>query len=156
MERLPYIDEHSIQIGATQEEAWSALISVLGTDLGGEGPAMLARLLRVDPPRRRGDWRATLDPDDTLPGFAIDEVTFPERLALCGRHRFSRYALVFELDATAAKQFETPGVGECVLRAKTWAEFPGPTGRAYRALVIGSRGHRLVVGRLLRNVERRA
>jgi hypothetical protein len=156
MERLPYIDEHSIQIGATREQAWNALISVLRTDLGGEGPAALARLLRVDPSRRRGDWRDTLDPDDTLLGFAIDEVTFPERLALCGRHRFSRYALIFELDAPGAKQFETPETGECVLRAQTWAEFPGPTGRIYRALVIGSRGHRLVVGRLLRNVARRA
>jgi hypothetical protein len=38
--------------------------------------------------------------------------------------------------------------------ARTWAEFPGPAGAAYRALVIGSGGHRLVVRRMLRRVAR--
>ena len=60
----------------------------------------------------------------------------------------SRYALTFELDAT--------GTACCTLRAQSWAEFPGLSGRAYRALVIGTRGHRLVVGLMLRRVARRA
>jgi hypothetical protein len=84
----------------------------------------------------------------TLPGFAVAEINAPKRLELRGGHRFSNYALVFELDAT--------NLAGCTLRAQTWAEFPGLTGRAYRALVIGSRGHRVVVRRMLRRVARRA
>jgi hypothetical protein len=147
MERLPYIDEHSIEMDATREQAWSALVSVLRTDLGGTAPTLLTRVLGGVPSESRGDWRATPHYGDALPGFEVEESRAPARLELGGRHRFSRYALVFELDA----------IGEhgCALRAQTWAEFPGPAGRAYRALVIGTRGHRLVVWRLLRSVARR-
>lgn len=147
MEQLPYIDEHSIQIRATREEAWRALVSVLRTDLGGSTTLPLTRLLGVEPAQLRGDWRGEIRLGDTLPGFAVAETRSPERLALHGEHRFSRYALVFELDATDA--------AGCTLRAQTWAEFPGNAGRAYRALVIGTRGHRVVVHRLLRKVARR-
>ena len=53
---------------------------------------------------------------------------FPHtRLELRGRHRFARYVLVFHLDETGADTTH--------LRARTYAEFPGLRGRAYRALV---------------------
>jgi hypothetical protein len=42
------------------------------------------------------------------------------------------------------------------VRAETRAAFPGLQGRAYRALVIGTRGHVLAVRRLLRAVKARA
>jgi hypothetical protein len=148
MERLPYIDEHSVRIGATPEEVWSALTSVLRTGLGGSAPGLFTRLLRVEPAQSYGEWRGTPKLGDTLPGFAVAEIAPPERLALRGQHRFSRYALVFELDASDA--------AHCTLRAQTWAEFPGAAGRAYRALVIGTRGHRVIVRRLLRRVVSRA
>jgi hypothetical protein len=147
MEQLSYIDEHSIAIDATRERVWGILAPVLRRYLGVAAPASLTRLLGLTPVEARGDWRGTLHPGDALPGFAVAETHAPERLALRGGHRFSRYALVFELDATGAG---------CILHAQTWAEFPGLAGRAYRALVIGSGGHRLVVRRLLRNVARRA
>lgn len=127
---------------------WSALASVLRTDLGAPTPVLLTRLLELAPAKSRGDWRGTLSPGDALPGFAVAEADEPERLALRGQHRFSRYALVFELDAT--------GAARCTLRAQSWGEFRGLTGRAYRALVIGTGGHQLFVRRLLRNVARRA
>jgi hypothetical protein len=38
------------------------------------------------------------------------------------------------------------------LRALTFAAFPGVHGKAYRALVIGSGGHRIVVRRMLKRV----
>jgi hypothetical protein len=148
MEQLPYIDEHSTVIGATRERVWDALVSTLRTDLGGAAPAVVKRALGLAPSEARGDWRGTLQQGDALPGFAVLEAHAPQRLALRGGHRFSRYALVFELDAN--------GDTSCTLRAETRAEFPGLTGRAYRALVIGTGGHRLAVGRLLRNVARRA
>lgn len=148
MARLPYIDLHSIQISATPERVWRALASVLRTDLGGIVPAMLTRPLGLEPSQPRGDWRGTLRAGDSLPGFEIAETHSPQRLALRGRHRFSRYALTFELDAI--------GTACCTLRAQSWAEFPGLSGRAYRALVVGTRGHRLVVDLMLRRVARRA
>ena len=148
MEQLPYIDEHSITIDATRERVWSVLVHALRKDFGGGASAPLTRLLGVAPAETRGNWRGTLHPEDALPGFALAEIHPSERLELRGRHRFSSYALVFELDAI--------GAARCTLRAQTWAEFPGPIGRVYRALVIGSGGHRLIVRRLLRNVARHA
>jgi hypothetical protein len=154
MEQLPYIDEHSIRVGATREQVWGALASVLRTDLGGATPAWLTRALGLVPAQGRGDWRGTLAVGDALPGFEVAQLRPPERLELRGRHRFSRYALVFELDAPAPAP--APSATVCTLRAQTWAEFPGVVGRAYGALVVGTRGHRLVVRRLLRSVARRA
>ncbi|MFZ1154733.1 MAG: hypothetical protein WAN93_07510 [Solirubrobacteraceae bacterium] len=147
MEQLPYIDEHSIVVAASREQVWGALGRTLRKDLSRTAPAPLTGLLRLVPAVSHGDWLGTPSSGDTLPGFVVAEVHAPERLALRGRHRFSRYALLFELEATSA--------ASCTLRARTWAEFPGLTGSAYRALVIGTRGHRLVVRRLLRNVSRR-
>jgi hypothetical protein len=147
MEQLPYIDEHSIVVGATRERVWDALVRSLRSDLGTAVPAPIGRLLRLVPAHAHGGWREAPCPGDALPGFEVAQAIPPERLALRGRHRFSRYALVFELDAAE--------VAGCTLRAQTWAAFPGITGHAYRALVIGSGGHRLVVRRLLHNIARR-
>jgi hypothetical protein len=96
-------------------------------------------------------WAALLaktcrDPADpaTVPlGFTLEEATPPRRLALQGRHPFAAYRLVYELNP------EADGVR---LRALTFAAFPGLRGRVYRALVIGSGGHRVVVRRMLRRV----
>jgi hypothetical protein len=146
MERLPYIDEHSISIGATREQVWRALLPTVGSTFRvGGGP--IARVLRLTPAGARGEWLQLVRRDDTLPGFAVTEVHPSHRLELQGRHRFSRYALIFELDQAGAER--------CILRARTWAEFPGLTGRVYRALVIGSGGHRVVVKRLLRDIASR-
>lgn len=150
MERLPYIDEHSLRITAAPEAVWRALLSTLRSDLGGRTPVAFARVLGVTPTGRQGEWRGTLQPGDSLPGFAVTESVPERRLALSGNHRFSRYALVFELDAPTGTR-----APDCTLRAQTWAEFPGTSGRIYRALVIGSRGHRLVVHRLLHKTARR-
>lgn len=147
MERLPYIDEQARTIGASPARTWAALLAVSGAfGKGGGGP--LGRLLGVEPARMSGDWSAVPAVGATLPGFAIEEARRPSRLALAGRHRFSRYALVFEL--------EPVGDAWTRIRALTWAAFPGAHGRAYRALVIGSGAHRLVVRRLLREIEGRA
>lgn len=148
MERLPYIDEHSTLIGVSPERVWPALISVLRSDLGDRTPPQLTRLLALAPPQRRGEWRGELTRGDTLPGFEAAEVRAGQHLALYGHHRFSRYSLVFQLDAD--------GPDGCILRACTRADFPGLAGRAYRALVIGSGGHRILVRRILRHVARRA
>ena len=65
-----------------------------------------------------------------------------------GRHRFARYELTFRVDPLDD--------GTCRVRARTSASFPGLRGRAYRALVIGTRGHVLVVRRMLGATRHRA
>ena len=77
-------------------------------------------------------------------GFTVTESEPAERLVLEGRHPFSRYALVFLVEAADG--------GGSRLRAQTWAAFPGPHGRVYRALVIGTGMHRLVVARMVRRI----
>lgn len=102
---------------------------------------------------RDDTWAALLrvmcrDPQDpsTVPfGFALDEARPPARFALKGRHWFAVYRWVFELDAL-------DGTTRTRLRAATWADFPGVHGRAYRALVIGTGGHRVVVRHTLKRV----
>lgn len=94
---------------------------------------------------RDDTWSALLrvmcrDPHDpsTVPtGFVLDEARAPERFALKGRHPFAVYRWVFELEATSAHRTR--------LRALTWAAFPGIHGKVYRALVIGTGGHRVAV-----------
>jgi hypothetical protein len=96
-------------------------------------------------------WSALLrvlcrDPHDptTVPfGFVLDEATAPERFALKGRHWFAVYQLIFTLrEARVGTR----------LAGETWAAFPGLKGRAYRALVIGTGLHGVVVRGLLRRV----
>jgi len=99
-------------------------------------------------------WSALLrkmcrDPEDpsTVPlGFRLEEATPPRRLALQGRHLFAVYRLVFELEPEG---HDLEGVR---VRALTFADFPGVHGRAYRALVIGTGAHRVVVRRMLNRI----
>ncbi len=78
----------------------------------------------------------------------LDEATYPERLALKGRHPFAIYRWVFELDPLD----DTEQAGRTRVRSATWAHFPGLYGKIYRALVIGTGGHRTVVRRTLKQV----
>lgn len=105
----------------------------------------------VDANRDR-TWKALLkvlckDPADpsTVPsGFALGPVDPPHRLTLAGSHPFSRYSLTFELD--------DDGPRRTVVRAITRAEFPGLAGSIFRALVIGTGGHKLVVRWMLARI----
>jgi hypothetical protein len=122
MERLPYIDEHAITLDANRAETWSALLRVI-----------------------------CRDPHDlhTVPtGFVLDEARYPVRLALKGRHPFAIYRWVFELDPLD----DTEHAARTRVRSATWAHFPGVHGKIYRALVIGTGGHRAVVRRTLKRV----
>jgi hypothetical protein len=129
---LPYVDEHALAVAASPEETWEALQAVTERSFGEGAAPQLARLLGCE--------------DES--GFHVAGSEPGRELALAGRHRFSRYALIFRLDASPA--------GGSRLRAETRAEFPGAKGAVYRALVIGSRGHVLATRRLLGAVKRRA
>ena len=93
--------------------------------------------------------KGTLDrPGSTVIGFHVVRAEQPAELALAGSHRFARYSLTFAIDELDGRRSR--------LRAITRAEFPGPHGRLYRALVIGTRGHVLAVRSLLASVRKRA
>jgi hypothetical protein len=122
MERLPYIDEHAITVDTDREETWSALLRVMCRD-----------------PHNAS----------TVPiGFVLDEARPPERFALKGRHPFAVYRLVFELDSLPGERAQR----RTRLRALSWADFPGVHGKIYRALVIGTGGHRVAVRLMLKRI----
>lgn len=141
-DNLPFVDEHRVLVPAPASAVWQALTGLVPG--AGTGGATVARLLGTEPRRARG---TLFEPGATLPGFAVAEAVPGRRLRLTGRHRFSRYALLFTL---------TPQPGGTLLSARTDAAFPGLPGRLYRLLVISSGGHRVLVGRMLRAVGRRA
>ncbi|OMC38260.1 hypothetical protein A5740_27550 [Mycobacterium sp. GA-1841] len=117
MERLPYIDEHAITVDADTATTWAAVLRTLCGD-----PA---------------DPRAPF-------GFAIGERTPRERLVLKGRHPFSIYEWIFELD--------TLGPHQTRVRSQTRAVFPGLHGKIYRTLVINSGAHVVAVRRTLKRI----
>ncbi|HEU4362375.1 MAG TPA: hypothetical protein VFR27_12840 [Mycobacterium sp.] len=88
--------------------------------------------------------RTAEDPAAVPLGFTLDEAIPSRRLALKGRHPFAVYRWVFELDAQ--------GPHRTLVRSQTWADFPGPHGKVYRALVIGTRAHRVAVRLVLRRI----
>jgi hypothetical protein len=88
--------------------------------------------------------RDPLDPTSVPAGFVLDDAQPPARFALKGRHPFAIYRWVFELDAEAPQRTR--------IRAATWADFPGLHGKAYRALVIGTGGHRVAVRYTLKRI----
>lgn len=145
MDELPHVDEHSTSVDATAERTWEALLRTVDGTLASGRAARGARLLGCEDAEAAGP--RPLAPGATIPGFHVEVAERPRELALAGAHRFSRYALIFRLD---------PGDGVTRLRAETRARFPGLRGRAYRALVIGSRMHVVVTRRLLAAVKRRA
>ncbi|MBL7492918.1 hypothetical protein I6A60_22160 [Frankia sp. AgB1.9] len=128
----PFVDEHSVFVVAPATAVWAVLVAPPRRRPGG---ALLTRALRLS------------DPDAARPGFAVAESDPPRRLLFAGGHRFSDYTLEWRLSARD---------GGTVLAARTCAAFPGWRGRVYRALVIGSGGHRVVMRRWLRAIRAQA
>lgn len=143
---LPHVDELSIAIGAGPEATWEAILAVVEGSFARPAAARAARLLGCADVAVSG-FRP-LAAGSSFPGFHVESAERPSELELRGSHRFSDYALIFRLDPV--------GDASTILRAETRAAFPGLKGRAYRALVIGTRGHVLVTRRVLAAVQRRA
>ena len=143
MTSLPFIDQHSVDLAAPPDAAWRAIGHIIGRQSWSPVRA-IATVLGTDPRGTQGD---SLVVGSTIPGFRISAAVPGERVVFAGRHRFSEYELIFELDA------HDDGTQ---VRALTYARFPGPHGRAYRAMVIGSGFHRIAVRRMLRGIARAA
>lgn len=145
IESLPFIDEHFIDIAASPDGVWNALVAELRDLAEGRSSGKLARRLGCRHTEARGEIGKI---GSTVPGFVVARSIRPAVLALMGQHRYSRYALIFRI-------MEKPS-GLVLLSAQTRAEFPGAKGRVYRGLVIDTRGHVLVARSVLRSVRRRA
>ncbi|MEV5341760.1 hypothetical protein AB0K93_25255 [Streptomyces sp. NPDC052676] len=148
---LPFVDVHTVLVDAEPAVVWRAAGEAVTRSFAGGPSEGVARLLGAADPAASGARPpapgATV-PGATVPGFRVVTADEGRTLALAGSHRFSAYALVLRL--------EREGPGRTRLRAETRAAFPGPAGRLYKLLVIGSRAHRLVVRRMLARIRRRA
>jgi hypothetical protein len=143
---LPHVDEHSIAIEATPDTTWDALLRVVEGSFASGASTRGARLLGCADTAASGP--RPLVAGSVVPGFHIETADRPWELALAGSHRFSDYALIFRLDEQ--------GDNRTILRAETRAAFPGLKGRAYRAIVIGTRIHVLMTRRMLSAAKRSA
>ncbi len=143
--RLADIDTHAIDIAAAPACVWEALGEVILERLSRPPARLVAKLTGV----RERDFAGPAFPTAgaQVPGFVVATSASASRLRLEGSHRFSAYALDFEL---------APSKRGTQLSATTQAAFPGALGKLYRRLVIGTRAHRLVIRALLQSVRRRA
>ncbi|GIK78569.1 MAG: hypothetical protein EDQ89_12650 [Acidobacteria bacterium] len=145
LEQLPAIDEHAIEVDATAEASWNALFPTLVRSFGSRGAHRYAEHVGASVTVAEGDLR---HPGGTLPGFTVIRAIEPVMLALAGRHRFAEYAIVFRIDLLPGQRSQ--------VRLETRADFRGRRGRLYRTGVIGTRGHVILVNRMLRAIKRRA
>jgi hypothetical protein len=143
---LPFIDEHTVIVTADAESVWSALSRVVDRSFSGAGQALFAHVLGCAD--LSSSDRGALAQGATRPGFRVRRAIPGRELSLEGRHRFSRYELSFHIKEL--------GDDSTRVSAETRAEFPGLRGRGYRALVIGTGGHVLVVHHMLAAVKRTA
>ena len=145
-DELPFIDRLAVDVGADREVTWAALIEVLTRTLESDSSRLAARALGSSVLEASGP--RPLESGATLPGFRVAAVDPPNGLTLDGTHRFARHEMAFALTEK--------GSGRTDLAVVTRAEFPGPVGRLYRGMVIGSGGHVLATRRLLKAVKREA
>jgi hypothetical protein len=145
LEQLPPIDEHAIEVDAPAEASWDALFPTLEHSFGTRGARRYAQRAGASVTVAEGDLH---HPGGKLPGFTVIRAVEPVMLALAGRHRFAEYAIVFRIDLLPGQRSQ--------VRLETRADFRGRKGRLYRAGVIGTRGHVILVNRMLRAIKRRA
>ncbi|HYO47711.1 MAG TPA: hypothetical protein VEY33_13590 [Gemmatimonadota bacterium] len=142
---LPLLDEHSVRTSADPTRVWDAIPEGIAAAFDhGRGRA-LAGLLGCRERRAAQPFAAV--EGATIPGFRAVRVRAPREIALEGSHHFASYVLTFLVE---------PQDWGTTLRAVTHAAFPGVRGTLYRALVVGSGGHRLVTRRILKSIARRA
>ncbi len=142
---LHWIDEHATELDASAAAVWPALLRTVERMTAGGVAPRYARAVGCADTEPGGP--RPLEIGSTVPGFHVADL-IPERLlVLRGSHHFSDYALAFRLEPLGGVRTR--------LAAETRADFPGLKGRAYRALVIGTRMHVLAVRRVQRGVAER-
>ncbi len=145
LEDLPPIDEHWIDVDASAEESWEALFPTLRSAFGGRFAQHFGERVGVTQTEATGDLH---HPGGALPGFTVTRAIEPVLLALVGEHNYAKYAIVLKIDLLPRQRSR--------VRIETRASFEGARGALYKAGVIGTRGHVIVVRRMLRAIKRRA
>lgn len=130
-----HLDEHTLEVAASRDRVWQVLREYVD-GLGLPATGLAGRVARAAWAPHPGS------------GFGVAEEEPGQRVVLEGRHRFSRYRLVFSVDEGAD--------GSTRLTAASYADFPGLHRKAYRALVVGTGFHVLAVRRMLRSIAARA
>jgi hypothetical protein len=143
--QLPFIDSTNVEVAASPERCWTALVSAVGGPMAGSSAHVLAIVLGCDDRVAAGSRETE---GSTLSGFHVARSEPPRYWRLRGAHRFAEYSLAFRI--------RDLGHGLSRVEAESRARFPGWQGSLYRMLVVGSRGHRLAVHRMLRAVKARA
>jgi len=143
---LPFIDEFETVVEAPAAAVYLAVAERMARGLDGPGARAFAALLNCA--HRGTSYTVPPAEGQETNGFVVARVDEPRALVLEGQHRFATYRLSFFVDPLAE--------GRSRLRARTDAVFPGFAGAVYRAFVIGSSGHRLLVNRMLHAISRQA
>lgn len=141
--KLPFVDRHCVEVAAGADDTWRSLLEILPSLFAGRGKEAFARALGCE--ERGVTGPSPIAEGSTFPGFRVVRAS-PPRLVAEGRHRFSSYALTFNV--------EEDGEGARIC-AETRASFPGVKGGVYRALVIGTGAHVVAVRRILRAIKQR-
>ena len=145
LEKLPPIDEHYIDVEAPAEATYAALFPTMESALGTRFAHNYCERVGAMETEARGDLH---HPGGTLPGFTVTRAVAPVMLAMTGEHRFAKYGVVFRIDLLPGQRSR--------VRLETRAEFTPGRGKLYKAAVVGTRGHVLMVNRMLRSIKRRA
>ena len=143
---LPFVDAWSVDVEASPRSVWDTVLDSMPGPYGSLALRVWAVVWGADPAEANGLAAHVLGAE--RPGLAVCEVVPPATYALAGRHRFARYQVVFRIDQR--------DVTRSRLTAETFADFPGTAGRLYRAVVIDSRAHALVVRATLQVLRLRA
>lgn len=145
-EPLPFVDEHHVDVALASDDVWLLLLESVDRSFGHPVAAGYARLIGCDDTTVSGP--RPLGVGSAVPGFHVIAIEPRSRLVIGGHHRFASYTLTFRLESTGRQRSRLYG--------ETRAAFPGPGGRVYRALIIGTGGHVVAVRRMLAGVKRRA
>lgn len=145
LEELPAIDEHYIEVEAPAEAAYAALFPTLESALGSKFSHSYCEHVGAAETEAHGDLH---HPGGTLPGFTVIRAIAPVMLALTGEHKYAKYAVVFRIDLLPGQRSR--------VRLETRAQFAPGKGRLYKAAVLSTRGHIIIVNRMLRSIKRRA
>lgn len=143
---LPFVDALSVDVEAPARTVWDTILDSLPGPHGSWPLRVWAVVWGAEPRDANGLGAHVLGAERA--GLVVCEVVAPATYALAGRHRFARYQVVFRLDQRGGTRTR--------LTAETFADFPGTAGRIYRAVVIDSRAHALVVRATLQVLRRRA
>jgi hypothetical protein len=143
---LPHLDEHSIEVDADAGVVWASLSAHIERSFAGRATEGYTRLVGCEDVVPAGP--RPLAEGSVVVGFHVVSADPPNELVLRGRHRFSDYALIVRIDRLGPQRSR--------LRAETRAAFPGALGRVYKAAAIGTRGHAIVVRRMLAAIARRS